>query len=87
MYPKLFGGNVGQNNFDGLVTFNQIVDGKIPDTTTAAQFTCLLYMLATEDIPASVGVVQQISQAALDYSIGKLNPVFKNSGCPLALNV
>lgn len=43
-YPKLFGGNVGTNNFDALSTpFGIIVDGKLPDDATAGDVLCLLY--------------------------------------------
>jgi hypothetical protein len=43
-YPKLFGGNVGTNNFDALSTpFGIITDGKLPDDATAGDILCLLY--------------------------------------------
>lgn len=83
-YPKLFGGNVGKNNFDGLnTTFDFITQGKVPDTATAADFTCLLYQIATGPVPSSFSTTTDITGKVLDWSLGKLNPVFKNAGCPL----
>jgi hypothetical protein len=84
MYPKLFGGNIGVNNFDALQTpFGIIADGKLPDAATAGDILCLLYQLATENVPSSLSTVTNITQGILDLTLGKLNPVFKNSGCAL----
>jgi hypothetical protein len=83
MAPKLFGGNVGVNNFDALNTFGQILDGKLPDDATVATILCLVYQLGTQSVPASVSTVTDITAAALNFTVGKLNPVFKNQGCPL----
>jgi hypothetical protein len=86
-YPKLFGGNVGKNNFDALSTpFDIIVDGKLPSDVTASQLTCLLYQLGVMGVPSTLSTVTDITGAVLDFSIGKLNPVFRNAGCPLKVN-
>ena len=85
-YPVLFGGNVGVGNFDALDSFGFIENGQIPNSTTAADFVCLLYQLATENVPSSVGGVLTLTAEALDFSIGKLNPVFQDFGCPLIFN-
>lgn len=83
-YPKLFGGNVGSNNFDALSTpFDIVTNGKLPDTATAKVLTCLLYQLATGPVPSTLSTVTDITGAVLNWSLGKLNPVFQNSGCPL----
>lgn len=83
-YPKLFGGNVGKSNFDGLSTPFGILSGdKIPDTATAADLTCFLYQLGTGPVPASLSTVTDITGAVFNFGVAKLNPVFKNSGCPL----
>lgn len=83
-YPKLFGGNVGTNNFDALSTpFDIIVDGKLPNDVTTAQLLCLLYQLGVMAVPSTLSTVTDITGAVLDFGIGKLNPVFKNAGCPL----
>lgn len=81
--PKLFGGNVGVNNFDALNTFGQIQSGKLPDDATAATILCLLYQLGTQSVPSSVSTITDLTAAALNFSVGKLNPIFKNQGCPL----
>lgn len=83
-YPKLFGGNVGTNNFDALSTpFGVIRDGKLPDAATASDFLCLLYQLATSPVPSSLSSVTDLTSALLNWSVGKLNPVFQNAGCAL----
>lgn len=83
-YPKLFGGNVGTNNFDALSTpFGIIRDGKLPDTATAKDVLCLLYQLGTSVVPSSLSTVTDITGNLLNWSVGKLNPVFQNAGCAL----
>jgi hypothetical protein len=84
MYPKLFGGNIGKNNFNGLSTpFGIIQDGKLPDAATASDILCLLYQLATMSVPSSLSTVTDITADALNFSVGKLNPLFQNQGCAL----
>ncbi|KAH9881250.1 hypothetical protein J1614_001746 [Plenodomus biglobosus] len=84
-YPKIFGGNVGTNNFDALsgTTVGLISDGRLPDTATAGNLLCLLYQLGTSQVPASLSVVTDITGALLNFGVAKLNPVFRNAGCPL----
>jgi hypothetical protein len=83
-YPKLFGGNVGTNNFDALSTpFGIITDGKLPDAATASDVLCLLYQLGTMAVPSSLSTTTDITAAILNFSVGKLNPLFKNQGCAL----
>lgn len=83
-YPKLFGGNVGTNNFDALSTpFGIITDGKLPDAATAGDVLCLLYQLGTMAVPSSLSVVTDVTADILNFSVGKLNPVFANQGCAL----
>jgi hypothetical protein len=83
-YPKPFGGNVGTNNFNDLTSiFGIIKNGELPDTATAADVLCLLYQVVTENVPASLTSVTDLTQAVLDWTVGKLNPVFRNSGCVL----
>lgn len=82
-YPKLFGGNAGVNNFNALGTFGQIRDGKLPDDTEAAAVACLLYQLATENVPSGLGDVIELPLDILGWVTGKLNPIFRNLGCPL----
>ena len=86
-YPKLFGGNLGKDNFDGLSTpFGIIADGKLPDNTTAAAVACLLYQLGTENVPSSLDIVNILPVDVLTWTLGKLNPIFKNFGCPIRTN-
>jgi len=81
--PKLFGGNIGVNNFNGLGTFGKIQGGELPNDATAGDVLCLLYQLATGSVPSSLSTVTDITAAALNFSVGKLNPVFLNQGCAL----
>jgi hypothetical protein len=83
-YPKLFGGNVGTNNFDALSTpFGIIRDGTLPDTADASDILCLLYQLGTMAVPSSLSTVTDITADLLNFSVGKLNPLFQNQGCAL----
>lgn len=83
-YPKLFGGNVGTNNFDALNTpFGIIRDGKLPDGATAKDLMCLLYQLTVSPLPGMLGAVGDVTDAVLNFATSKLNPAFNNSGCPL----
>ncbi|CAI6335538.1 unnamed protein product [Periconia digitata] len=83
-HPKLIGGNAGIDNFNALnSTFDIIKDGKLPDDVTTAQVVCFLYQLAVNNIPNALSSVTDVLLDALDWSAGKLNPVFKNAGCAL----
>ncbi|KAL5120484.1 hypothetical protein ACEQ8H_001502 [Pleosporales sp. CAS-2024a] len=81
--PKLFGGNIGVNNFDALGSFGDIQNGKLPNDATAGDILCLLYQLGTMAVPSSLSTTTDITAAILNFSVGKLNPVFKNQGCTL----
>lgn len=85
--PKLFGGNVGVNNFDALPSvFGIITDGKLPTTAQAGDILCLVYQLVTDNTPSALGEVLNLSVDVLDWVLGKLNPVFENTGCALKSN-
>ena len=83
-YPVLFGGNTGDGQFDAL-DFQAIKGGKLsaPDASSIA---CLLYQLATENVPASLSGVLELPLQIVSYAAGKLNPVFEDFGCPLKSN-
>lgn len=89
MHPVLLGGNIGVNNFDAMGDFGTGVNGgpiikggKIV-TTNPNDVVCLLYQLATEDVPDSLNSVLTLSKEVLTWTTGKLNPVFICTGCPL----
>lgn len=85
--PKLFGGNVGANNFLALnTTFGLITDGEIPDDATAADFTCFLYQLLTENVPGQVENEPELGTDALEWLLTRISPVFEDLGCPLDPN-
>ena len=80
-YPVLFGGNAGVGNFDALGSFNSLISGgKLSGSPSAV--VCLLYQIATENIPSSLSGVLTLPEEVIAWSAGKLNPVFANSGCP-----
>ena len=81
-HPVLFGGNVGVGNFDALNFGSSISNGKLSLNTQ--DVLCLLYQLATDDVPDSLSSVLTILSALLSFATSKLNPVFANSGCTLA---
>ena len=76
----LFGGNVGVGNFDAL-NFGAISEGKL--SLNPQDVLCLLYQLATDDVPDSLSSVLEIPSALLSFATAKLNPVFASSGCTL----
>lgn len=81
-HPVLFGGNVGKGNFDAL-SYGPITDGNL--NATQQNIVCLLYQLATEDVPSSLSGVLTLPLQVLKWTTGKLNPVFKDLGCPLRI--
>ena len=81
-YPVLFGGNAGVNNFDELGTFEQVITGgKLSGNPSDVE--CLLYQIATENIPSSLGGVLELPLEVVQWAAGKLNPQFEGTGCPL----
>ncbi|KAL6720615.1 hypothetical protein ACLMJK_002540 [Lecanora helva] len=79
-HPVLFGGNVAQGNFDAL-NFSTIQNGKL-DTSTNSVL-CLIYQLATDNVPSSLSGVLELPLEVVQFAAGKLNPIFKNYGCSL----
>ena len=76
-YPVPFGGNVGQNNFDALNFGANFKDGQFNATTQNTL--CLLYQLATDNIPSSLTGVLELPLAVVSFAVGKLNPVCRPS--------
>lgn len=81
-HPVLFGGNVGVGNFDAISFGSAITNGKLSPNTQ--DVLCLLYQLATEDVPESLTSVLTLPSELLNFATSKLNPIFKDSGCTLA---
>ena len=81
-YPVLLGGNAGVGNFDELDTFGSVITGgKLSGNANDVE--CLLYQLATENIPSSLSGVLELPLEVIQWAAGKLNPVFAGTGCPL----
>ena len=68
-------------NFDALNFGQSISNGKL--TTDPAALLCLLYQLATDNVPDSLSGVLDLPSSVLSFITGKLNPIFANSGCTL----
>ena len=81
-HPVLFGGNVGVGNFDELSFGSAISNGKL--SLNSQDVLCLLYQLATDDVPDSLSSVLTIPSALLSFATSKLNPIFASSGYTLA---
>lgn len=81
LHPVLFGGNAGVGNFDLLDSFGAIQDGRFDGSTQDAL--CLLYLLATENVPSSLSGVVTLPLTLVEWVLGKLNPIFAGTGCPL----
>ena len=84
-HPVLFGGNAGQGNFDALGDYG--AQGQITGSTLAgdaASVQCLLYQIATENVPSSLSGVLNLPADVLSWAVGKLNVagVFQGTGCP-----
>ena len=85
--PKPFGGNVGAGNFVALnTTFGIIENGTIPSDATVADFACLIYQAATENVPGEVQNEPGLALDALEWIATQINPIFAQYGCPLAFN-
>ena len=79
-HPVLFGGNAGKGNFD-LLSFGAIQNGTLD--ATQQNVLCLIYQLATENVPTSLSGVLELPLEVVQWTTGKLNPIYKNFGCPL----
>lgn len=78
--PEPFGGNVGQGNFNGEK--DNFTD---PSTISPSDFTCFLYQLVSGGAPSEVNGFVGILNHLSSWALGKLNPIFKNLGCPDAI--
>ena len=82
--PVLFGGNTGPGKFD-TINFGAIKDGKLEAGLTAKDTSCLLYQLATGQVPSSLNGLVTPTVEALSFVATKLGPQFANLGCPIPL--
>ena len=90
--PVLLGGNVGKNNFDALgpAAGNGVSGVNNTDSTfsgaTERDIICLLYQIATEDVPSSLQTgLGDLPAEVVAFAAGKLNllEVFVDAGCTL----
>ena len=86
--PVLLGGNAGKvNDFDDLGANGTGVVGLQGSLlgTSASSFTCLLYQIATEDVPSSIGDngIGALDPLVLKFAVLNLNPLPVFSGCSL----
>jgi len=84
LHPVLFGGNTADGSFDAI-NFGAIKDGKLPVDLSPANTACLLYQLSTGSIPSYLNGVVTPTVEALSFAASKLDPSFKNLGCPQPL--
>ena len=83
-YPKLFGGNVGLNNFDAINVGALIQNGGLNEEFIQ-NAGCLLYALLTDNLPSSLTSVityNPLTQAFIDARIGNDRTIF---GCPTVI--
>jgi len=91
-YPVAFGGNTGKpNSFVGIGEAGPYIsNNKFSGTPQGAA--CLLYQIATENVPSSLGGGGTDTPVAnFQWAASKLNPLFSTGalgafGCPLAFN-
>ena len=80
---------MGTNNFDALGTTGKGISGVTNSKFTGAtekQIICLIYQIATENVPSSIQTsLGSLPAAVVQFAASKLNPlsVFTNAGCPL----
>lgn len=79
--PVAFGGNVGQNNFNGMNYSTYIQDGKL-DTDAPYNAMCLIYQTLTGPFPAELGQVIDLPVAVESAIAAKIAPMAANLGCP-----
>jgi len=72
-HPTLFGGNAGQGNFDLLNFGADFKAGQFNATAQVVQ--CLLYQIATENVPSSLTGVAELPLSVVTWAVGNLNPV------------
>ena len=83
--PVLFGGNTDDGKFLG-VNFGAIKDGKLDAGLDAKDTSCLLYQLATGQLPSSLNGLITPTVEALAFVAKKLGGSgFENLGCPIPL--
>ncbi|CCG84247.1 protein of unknown function [Taphrina deformans PYCC 5710] len=80
-YPKLFGGNVGANNFDALNLSGYFSNGKL-SASTAQDAGCLLYGLLTDNLPSSLTSAITYNAASRTFVNSKLGNGRSAFGCP-----
>ena len=89
MNPELLGGNAGKvNDFDGLGASGTGVVGAKNNllSTNPNDFICLIYQIATEDVPSSLQTtLGPLPASVLAFATQNLNPlgIFKTAGCTL----
>lgn len=72
-YPALFGGNAGKGNFNLLNFGADFKNGQF--NATAQNVLCLLYQIATDNVPSSLSGVVGLPLSVVTFAVGKLNPV------------
>lgn len=82
-HPVQFGGNTGDGTFD-LISYGAIQNGTLA-TPTPDAVGCLLYMMLTQSVPSSLNAVSVPATSFLNTVAQKVNPNFKNFGCPLVI--
>ncbi|KAI5365986.1 Putative chloroperoxidase [Septoria linicola] len=81
--PVQFGGNTAAGSFNGLPSnFGAIRNGTISPSITPAETSCLLYQLATGQVPSSLNGVVTPTVEALAFFAKNVAPSFGNLGCP-----
>ncbi|MCJ1360738.1 MAG: hypothetical protein MMC33_010747 [Icmadophila ericetorum] len=89
MSPQLLGGNAGKvNDFDALGVSGAGVVGVENSllSTSPNDFICLMYQIATEDVPSSLQTtLGSLSAEVANFAAVALNalPVFTSAGCTL----
>ena len=83
-HPVLFGGNTGKGSFDTISVGSGGIKGGELEATTG-NVLCLIYQAGVDNVPSSLSGVLELPLSVVGWVAGKLNPVFKDFGCPLKI--
>lgn len=82
--PVAFGGNAGVGNFNSEDFGAYTQNGQLNEMS-AADLQCLLFQLATDNVPSAIGgiVTNTLSALSAAWVDAQLQPFGTTSGCPV----
>lgn len=89
--PVEFGGNTAKGNFIGIGSMGPSISNNFLANSDPATAECLLYQVATENVPASLGgggvnVLSDLSDSVLGWMQKNIKQLNVPTGCPINFN-